>query len=92
MYQASLTHACGHTFCGSCITKWLGKSNICPVCRAPVQATTSCLTVDNFITNLCNLIGGTVQEQRENLQKESQFYLLCLNLIENVPKTYFYAI
>jgi hypothetical protein len=25
--------ACSHSFCGSCITTWLKKNNICPCCR-----------------------------------------------------------
>jgi len=33
--------ACGHTFCGSCITMWVRRRAICPMCRArsgkPVQ-------------------------------------------------------
>lgn len=28
--------ACGHTFHKSCISRWLKKNHMCPLCRTPV--------------------------------------------------------
>ncbi|KAF0767376.1 E3 ubiquitin-protein ligase RNF8-like [Aphis craccivora] len=69
MLRAS-TANCNHTFCESCLNKWLSKSKLCPVCRSVVHHTTYCLALDNYITNLCDILGGTIKEQRTSLQRE----------------------
>ncbi|XP_050059135.1 E3 ubiquitin-protein ligase RNF8-like isoform X1 [Aphis gossypii] len=69
MLRAS-TANCNHTFCESCLNKWLSKSKLCPVCRSIVHNTTYCLALDNYITNLCDILGGTIKEQRTALQRE----------------------
>jgi len=60
MFRAS-TASCNHTFCESCLKKWLAKSNVCPVCRGVVQNITYCLVMDTYITNLCDILGGTIR-------------------------------
>lgn len=69
MFRASTTN-CNHTFCESCLKKWLTRSNCCPTCRGAVHSITNCLTLDNYITSLCDLLGGTIKEQRLALQTE----------------------
>ncbi|XP_025424572.1 postreplication repair E3 ubiquitin-protein ligase RAD18-like [Sipha flava] len=59
---------CNHTFCETCIKKWLNINKACPVCRASIQYTSTSIAVDNFITNLCQLIGGFFKERRESIQ------------------------
>lgn len=68
------TANCNHTFCESCLNKWLSKSKLCPVCRSIVHNTTYCLALDNYITNLCDILGGTIKEQRTALQRESKYF------------------
>ncbi|XP_022181826.1 uncharacterized RING finger protein C2A9.04c-like [Myzus persicae] len=58
---------CNHTFCETCIKKWLKINKTCPVCRTPIQHTTTSIAVDNFITNLCHLFGGFTKERRESI-------------------------
>ncbi|XP_060836072.1 E3 ubiquitin-protein ligase LNX-like [Rhopalosiphum padi] len=58
---------CNHTFCDSCIKKWLKIKKTCPVCRTPIQYTSTSIAVDNFITNLCQLFGGFTKERRESI-------------------------
>ncbi|XP_015370524.1 PREDICTED: E3 ubiquitin-protein ligase RNF8-like [Diuraphis noxia] len=64
------TANCNHTFCDSCLKTWLARSNYCPTCRSNVHSTTYCLALDNYITNICDLMGGTIKEQRLTLQNE----------------------
>lgn len=64
------TANCTHSFCESCIKQWLNKSKICPICRTRVTNSFNSLVMDNFITNLCSLIGGTIKEQHDNLIRE----------------------
>uniref|UniRef100_A0A2H8THV2 E3 ubiquitin-protein ligase CHFR n=1 Tax=Melanaphis sacchari TaxID=742174 RepID=A0A2H8THV2_9HEMI len=71
MYRAS-TANCNHSFCESCLKKWLTKSKFCPVCRGVVQNITYCLALDNYITNICDVLGGTIKEQRVILKRESK--------------------
>ncbi|XP_026812546.1 E3 ubiquitin-protein ligase RNF8-like isoform X1 [Rhopalosiphum maidis] len=73
MFRAS-TASCNHTFCESCLKKWLSKSPYCPVCRGVVQTITYCLILDTYITNLCDILGGTIKEQRVTLQHERNGY------------------
>lgn len=40
----------------------------CPVCRTSIQYSSTSLAVDNFITSLCQLIGGYFKERRESIQ------------------------
>ncbi|XP_022183475.1 E3 ubiquitin-protein ligase RNF8-like isoform X2 [Myzus persicae] len=61
---------CNHIFCESCLRTWLSRSIYCPTCRSQVVTTTYCLPLDNYITNLCDLLGGTIREQRVALQTE----------------------
>ncbi|XP_050535169.1 E3 ubiquitin-protein ligase RNF8-like [Daktulosphaira vitifoliae] len=61
---------CSHTFCEICLNTWLRESNECPLCRTSVQTKTLCLSMDNFITNICNLLGNAIQEHREKIQQE----------------------
>jgi len=68
------TANCNHSFCESCIKQWLNKSKNCPTCRTQVNTTVNSLAVDNFITNLCSLIGGTIKEQHDELIRESKNY------------------
>ena len=35
--QMAARMPCGHLFCGSCLKRWLEKSNTCPVCRYEVE-------------------------------------------------------
>ncbi|CAH1721118.1 unnamed protein product [Aphis gossypii] len=58
---------CNHTFCETCIKKWLKINKTCPVCRTPIQYTSTSIVVDNFITNLCHLFGGLTKERRESI-------------------------
>ncbi|XP_050538428.1 E3 ubiquitin-protein ligase CHFR-like [Daktulosphaira vitifoliae] len=69
---------CSHTFCEICLNTWLKKSKVCPVCRTSVQTKTLCLSLDNFITNICDLLGNAIKEQREKVQQE--------RLTVNVPQ------
>ncbi|CAI6345426.1 unnamed protein product [Macrosiphum euphorbiae] len=61
---------CAHTFCDGCLKSWLVRSNHCPTCRSVVNSTTYSLSLNNYITNLCDLLGGTIKEQRLALQSE----------------------
>ncbi|XP_050533334.1 E3 ubiquitin-protein ligase RNF8-like [Daktulosphaira vitifoliae] len=61
---------CSHTFCEICLNTWLKKSKVCPLCRTLVQTKTLCLSLDNFITNICNLLGNAIKEHREKVQQE----------------------
>lgn len=72
---------CNHAFCESCISQWLKKSKNCPVCRSSLQTTTHCITIDNYINELCELIGGKVKEERDILQKESNYYYYYLIIL-----------
>ncbi|XP_016663524.1 E3 ubiquitin-protein ligase rnf8-B [Acyrthosiphon pisum] len=58
---------CNHTFCETCIKKWLKINKTCPVCRTSIQYTSTSIAVDNFITNLCHLFGGFTKERRESI-------------------------
>lgn len=58
-------------FCGNCISTWLVKSSQCPVCRSVINSTNNILAVDNFIDDICDLLGGSIKEQRETLRRES---------------------
>ncbi|XP_029348132.1 E3 ubiquitin-protein ligase RNF8-like [Acyrthosiphon pisum] len=71
VYRPSTTN-CAHTFCEGCLNSWLDRSNQCPICRSLVISTTYSFSLDNYITNLCNLLGGTIKEQRLTLQSESK--------------------
>uniref|UniRef100_A0A2S2PFI7 E3 ubiquitin-protein ligase CHFR n=1 Tax=Schizaphis graminum TaxID=13262 RepID=A0A2S2PFI7_SCHGA len=73
MFRAS-TANCNHTFCESCLKKWLNKSSYCPVCRGSVKTITYCLILDTYITNLCDILGGTIKEQRVTVQRERNGY------------------
>ncbi|XP_050533738.1 E3 ubiquitin-protein ligase rnf8-A-like [Daktulosphaira vitifoliae] len=61
---------CSHTFCEICLNTWLRENNVCPLCRTSVQTETLCLSMDNFITNICNVLGNEIKEHRENIQQE----------------------
>lgn len=76
MYYKVTSANCSHSFCETCIKTWLSKNQNCPVCRSPVLTTVRCLTLDNYITNICNVIGGTAKEQRNNLLRESKYLLV----------------
>ncbi|CAI6343156.1 unnamed protein product [Macrosiphum euphorbiae] len=58
---------CNHTFCETCINKWLKINKTCPVCHTSIQYTSTSIAVDNFITNLCHLFGGFTKERRESI-------------------------
>jgi len=51
-----------------CIQKWLRIKKTCPVCRTPIQYTSTSIAVDNFISNMCHLIGGFIKKRRESVQ------------------------
>jgi len=44
----------GHDFHFSCITKWLGKHNSCPICREPVHKNRTAPALASHATNLRN--------------------------------------
>ncbi|XP_025196325.1 postreplication repair E3 ubiquitin-protein ligase RAD18-like [Melanaphis sacchari] len=58
---------CNHTFCETCIKKWLKINKSCPVCRTTIEFTSTSIAVDNFITNLCYLFGGYTKVRRESI-------------------------
>ncbi|XP_050531953.1 E3 ubiquitin-protein ligase RNF8-like [Daktulosphaira vitifoliae] len=72
---------CSHTFCEIYLNTWLRESNVCPLCRTLVQTKTLCLSMDNFITNICNLLGNAIKEHREKAQEK-----LTVN-VPRVPQT-----
>lgn len=88
LFYKPLTANCRHTYCECCITRWLNKNQICPVCRSKIYTTNYSLVMDNFITNLCDLLGGSAKLQRDNIRNErsnltsNSFSLI--NLIINV--------
>ncbi|KAL4112371.1 hypothetical protein QTP88_016179 [Uroleucon formosanum] len=61
---------CAHTFCEVCLKSWLSRSNLCPTCRGTVSFTSYSFSLDNYISNLCDLLGGTIKEQRRIQQNE----------------------
>ncbi|VVC41819.1 Hypothetical protein CINCED_3A023976 [Cinara cedri] len=67
LYKATSAN-CNHTFCEVCIRKWIQINKACPICRTAIQYTTTSIAVDNFISNLCQLFGGSVKEQRESIE------------------------
>ncbi|XP_050522578.1 peroxisome biogenesis factor 10-like [Daktulosphaira vitifoliae] len=69
---------CSHTFCEICLNTWFKNSQVCPLCRTLVQTKALCLSLDNFITNICNLLGNAIKEHREKVQQEK--------LTVNVPR------
>ncbi|XP_025419049.1 uncharacterized protein LOC112689514 isoform X2 [Sipha flava] len=69
VYKA-MTLNCNHTFCEICIETWMNRTKICPVCRAPILTVSNCLALDNYITKICDFIGGAVKDQRQLLLTE----------------------
>ncbi|XP_025415475.1 E3 ubiquitin-protein ligase rnf8-A-like [Sipha flava] len=70
MYKAMVLN-CNHTFCEICIETWKSSNPACPICRTHITYYSNCLTLDNYITNICDLIGGEVNDQRQSLQREN---------------------
>ncbi|XP_025419024.1 E3 ubiquitin-protein ligase rnf8-A-like [Sipha flava] len=69
VYKAMVLN-CNHTFCEICIESWKNRNQMCPVCRAYILSVSNCLALDNYITNICDFIGGAVKDQRQLLQRE----------------------
>ncbi|KAL4083310.1 hypothetical protein QTP88_028639 [Uroleucon formosanum] len=63
VFQATVAN-CGHTFCEVCFKSWLSRSNMCPTCRGVVTFVSYSFSLDNYISNICNILGGTIKEQR----------------------------
>ncbi|XP_050547329.1 E3 ubiquitin-protein ligase RNF8-like isoform X2 [Daktulosphaira vitifoliae] len=61
---------CSHTFCEVCLNTCFAKRPVCPICLTLVRTKTLCLALDNFITNMCNLLGNEIKEHREKVQQE----------------------
>ncbi len=38
--QNTKTTSCQHTFCASCLDKWLAENNTCPMCRTQIREPT----------------------------------------------------
>lgn len=69
--------------------KWISVNHNCPVCRSPIKKTHYCRVMDDFITSLCNLLGGSTKFQRDDIIRERTLssgisFLLTINLIINV--------
>ncbi|XP_050547512.1 E3 ubiquitin-protein ligase RNF8-like isoform X1 [Daktulosphaira vitifoliae] len=77
MVKACTTN-CNHTFCEVCLDTHVSKRPLCPICLTCVRTKTLCLALDNFITNICNLLGNEIKEHREKVQQEK--------LTVNVPR------
>jgi len=41
--------ACGHTFCGPCIFKWISKKPSCPECRFPISGANPSRVLDDLL-------------------------------------------
>lgn len=50
---------CGHYFKPQAITRWLSTNNICPVCRAVVDASNNTFEIENTDSNLTHLLNNT---------------------------------
>ncbi|KAL4083275.1 hypothetical protein QTP88_028605 [Uroleucon formosanum] len=69
VFRATMVN-CAHTFCEVCIKSWLFRSNRCPICRGAVNFTSFSFALDSYISNICEILGGTIKEQRLNQQRE----------------------
>ncbi|KAK1263267.1 hypothetical protein QJS04_geneDACA013462 [Acorus gramineus] len=51
---------CGHMFDGHCISKWLERSGVCPVCRFKISGT-SFLNLQKYLLEPCNYTPPTIR-------------------------------
>ncbi|XP_019852014.1 PREDICTED: E3 ubiquitin-protein ligase TRIM39-like [Amphimedon queenslandica] len=64
--QGATLTSCGHRFCGSCISEWVGRKHQCPICRDK-------MSVDDIIPDkhFDELIGKIVTER---VKEEKLYY------------------
>jgi len=69
------TTNCAHSFCESCLKQWMNRSKSCPICHTKLNTITNLFVMDNCITKLCSIIGGTIKEQHDIIIRESKNYI-----------------
>jgi len=67
----AVTRPCIHTFCNHCFTKWLEKSDDCPICRGGISLATKNPLIDKIIDLLIE-VSFTKLEKKERDQRIQQ--------------------
>ena len=63
--------SCSHSFCETCITDWLKKNNICPICRKKVVGKpVRSLVLDNAINRLVECMPEKDRNERAAVLKD----------------------
>jgi len=63
--------SCSHSFCQTCITDWLKKNNICPICRNKVEGKPiRSLVLDNAINRLVECMSEKDRNERAAVLKD----------------------
>jgi len=63
--------SCSHSFCETCITDWLKKNNICPICRKKVEGKpVRSLVLDNAINRLVECMPEKDRNERASVLKD----------------------
>ncbi|GLV37984.1 uncharacterized protein CBL_12290 [Carabus blaptoides fortunei] len=69
IFVKATTLNCNHTFCKTCIARWRKQKNSCPICRVPVQTSTQCIAVDNYIDQTMDSMAPSKKELRTKLKE-----------------------
>ena len=74
------TTICGHTFCKSCLMKYLEKEQKCPMCRKPIFQTPETISTNFAMENI-------IKEKYPNQYQERLKNLTSQNVINNNKNT-----
>ncbi len=74
------TTICGHTFCKSCLMKYLEKEQKCPMCRKPIFQTPETISTNFAMENI-------IKEKYPSQYQERLKNLTSQNVINNNKNT-----
>ncbi|XP_021917544.1 E3 ubiquitin-protein ligase rnf8-like isoform X2 [Zootermopsis nevadensis] len=72
LFVIATTLNCTHTFCHSCIVKWMEKKKNCPVCRTCITSQNRSIAMDNFIDRMVENLSVEMKNRRQEVVEERQ--------------------
>ena len=67
LYVRTMSLACSHSFCYTCIVRWMTRKMECPICRVNIRSCVPCLVLDNTISGFVQHLRGDGAQNRTEL-------------------------